>query len=107
MIGSLAKKLAERNVSATEALLNMAIETCEQFNLKNDLFNLHKQKCHLHYEKTKNYELAFKSAEDMVQYHKDPQQLGWHQVKFVDNLKMFYRFFKENNKQLSNKFPQI
>ena len=93
MIGSLAKKLAQTNVSATEALLNMAIKTCEQFNLKNDLFNLHKQKYHLHYEKTKNYELAFKSAEAMVQYHKDPQQLGWYQVKFVDKLKMFYSFF--------------
>ena len=77
MIGSLAKKLAETNVSATDALLNMAIETCDGFNLKNDLFNLYKQKSQLHYEKTKNYEIAFKSAEDMVHHHKDPQQLGW------------------------------
>ena len=88
VIGSFAKKLAEKNVSTTDALLNIAIETCEEFNLKNDLFNLYKQKSHLHYEKTKNYEIALKSAEYMVHYHKDLQQLGLYQVKFVDKLNM-------------------
>ena len=88
VIGSFAKKLAEENVSTTDALLNMAIETCEEFNLKNELFNLYKQKSHLHYEKTKNYEIALKSAEYMVHYHKDLQQLGLYQVKFVDKLNM-------------------
>ena len=74
--GKYVKQLTETNVSAAKVLLNMAIETCEQFNLKKDLFNLYRLKYLLHYEKTKNYELAFKSAEDMVHYHKNPQSLG-------------------------------
>ena len=82
--GKYVKQLTETNVSAAKVLLNMAIETCEQFNLEKDLFNLYRLKYLLHYEKTKNYEIALKSAEYMVHYHKDPQKLGLYQVKFVD-----------------------
>ena len=74
--GKFVKQLIETNVSAADALLQMAIETCKEFNLEKDLFNLYRLKYILHYEKTKNYELAFESAEDMVHYHKNPQTLG-------------------------------
>ena len=70
------KQLIETNVSAADALLKMAIETGKQFNLEKDLFNLYRLKYILHYEKTKNYELASESAEDMVHYHNNPQTLG-------------------------------
>lgn len=70
------KQLIETNVSAADALLKMAIETGKQFNLEKDLFNLYRLKYILHYEKTKNYELASESAEYMVHYHNNPQTLG-------------------------------